>query len=80
MEEGDFTETRSSRQQSSFDVDNNERSVDAVPSNISSYNPNDFAFCYYHGQFIVYTYLPINQVQEVIQTIQKEIINSIQNK
>ena len=43
LEEGDFTETRSSRQQSSFDVDSNERSVDIVPSNISSYNPNDFA-------------------------------------
>ena len=37
------------------------------------YNPNDFAFCYYHGQFVIYTYLPINQVQEVILTIQKEI-------
>ena len=37
------------------------------------YNPKDFAFCYYHGQFVIYTYLPLNQVQEVILTIQKEI-------
>ncbi len=38
-----------------------------------NYNAKDFAFCYYHGQFVIYTYLPLNKVQEIILTIQKEI-------
>ena len=37
------------------------------------FNENDFAFCYYHGQFIIYTYVPLNQVQDLILRIQKEI-------
>ena len=37
------------------------------------YNAKDFAFCYYHGQFVIYTYLPLNKVQDVILNIQKEI-------
>ena len=37
------------------------------------YDPNKFAYCYYHGQFVIYTYLPLNKVQEIILNIQKEI-------
>ena len=37
------------------------------------YDPRDFAFCYYHGQFVIYTYLALNEVQDLIARIQKEI-------
>ncbi len=37
------------------------------------FDHNQFAFCYYHGHFVIYTYLPLNKVQDVILNIQKEI-------
>ena len=37
------------------------------------YKSTDFAFCYYHGQFVIYTYITLSQLQGVIATIQKEI-------
>ena len=47
--------------------------LNALLSENKNYKPNDFAYCYYHGQFVIYTFLPLNQVQEIILTIQKEI-------
>lgn len=37
------------------------------------FHSDDFAFCYYHGQFVIYTYLPLNEVQNIVLAIQKEI-------
>ena len=45
----------------------------ALFSKNAKYDQKDFAFCYYHGQFVIYTYLPLNQLQEIISLIQKEI-------
>ena len=41
------------------------------------YSSKDFAFCYYHGQFIIYTYLPLNQVQDLILKIQTAIYDIV---
>ena len=48
-------------------------SLNEILSHNKEYDSNDFAYCYYHGQFVIYTYLPLNKVQDVILNIQKEI-------
>ena len=37
------------------------------------YKSKDFAYCYYHGQFVIYTYLDLSGIQDLILDIQKEI-------
>lgn len=37
------------------------------------FKPRDFAYCYYHGQFVIYCYLDLSGVQDLIMDIQKEI-------
>ena len=46
--------------------------------NNKEYKYSDFAFCYYHGQFVIYTYLPLNEVQDLIMKIQQEIYDIVQ--
>ena len=46
-------------------------------SNNKTLNKKDFAFCYYHGQFVIYTYLPLNKLQDIISLIQKEIYSIV---
>ena len=45
---------------------------------IKELNPNDFAYCYYHGQFVIYSFVPLNKVQDIILTIQKKSMQSLQ--
>ena len=52
--------------------------LNSLLSENKDYNPNDFAYCYYHGQFVIYTYLTLNKVQEIILAIQKEIYSIVQ--
>ena len=47
--------------------------LNALLAENKEYKSSDFAFCYYHGQFVIYTYLPLNETQEIISKINKEI-------
>ena len=40
--------------------------LDKLFTENKQFSINEFAYCYYHGQFIVYTFIPLHDIQDII--------------
>ena len=54
--------------------------LDKLFTENKQFSINEFAYCYYHGQFIVYTFIPLHDIQDIISEIQTKIYDIVKDK
>lgn len=54
--------------------------LDERLSNIEKFPLSEFAYCYYHGQFVIYTFIPLHDIQDLINDIQTKIYDIVKDQ